>query len=76
MANNLSLEQRKWILKKYWKYENAETVCRAWQEGFDTPPPSRLTIYRIRNKFNKTGLVVMHQNLDVLQLLRVKKIRR
>ncbi len=50
MANNLNEEQRKWILKKYWKYENAETVRKVWQEAFHTPPPSRLTIYRLRNK--------------------------
>ena len=25
---------KKWILKKYWKYENAETVRTAWQEAF------------------------------------------
>jgi len=26
MAGNLSIEQRKWILKQYWKTENAERV--------------------------------------------------
>ena len=49
MANNLNEEQRKWILKNYWKYENAETVRTAWQEAFYTHPPSRLTIYRLTN---------------------------
>ena len=57
MANNLNEEHRKWILKKYWKYENAEMVRTLWQEAFHTPPPSRHTIYRLRNKFNKTGLM-------------------
>ena len=32
-------------------------VQHAWQETFLTFPPSCLTIYRSRNKFNKTSLV-------------------
>jgi hypothetical protein len=56
-AGNLSIEQRKWILKQYWKTENAERICTAWVEAFNTPPPTRLTIYRIRDKFDATGSV-------------------
>ena len=47
MVNSLNKERRKWILKKYLKYGNAETVCIAWQEDFRTPPPQRLRIYRL-----------------------------
>jgi hypothetical protein len=57
MAGNLSAEQRNWILKEFWKTENAERVRRAWIETFNTPPPTRLTIYRIRGKFDATGSV-------------------
>jgi len=57
MAGNLSIEQRKWIVKQFWKTENAERVCTAWVEAFNTPPPTRLTIYRIRDKFDATGAV-------------------
>jgi hypothetical protein len=57
MAGNLNIEQRKWILKKYRKTENAERVRRAWVETFNTPPPTRPTIYRIRDKFDTTGSV-------------------
>ena len=57
MANNLNEEPRKWILKKYWKYENAEMVRTLWQEAFHTPPSSQHTIYRLRNKFDKMGSV-------------------
>ena len=56
-AGNLSIEQRKWILKQCWKTENAERVCTAWVETFNTPPPTCLTIYRIRDKFDATGSV-------------------
>lgn len=55
MAGNLSEEQRRWILKTYWKYENAEIVRRLWE--FNVPVPSRLTIYRIRDKFEATGSI-------------------
>ena len=57
MANNLNKEQRILIFKKYWKYESAETVRTARQEAFYTSPPLRPTIYRLRNKFDKTGSV-------------------
>ena len=37
MAGNLSVGQRKWILKEYWKTENAERVRTAWVQAFNTP---------------------------------------
>jgi len=52
MADNLTNEQRKWILKQYWKTENAEKFRQKWAEEFDAPPPNRQTIYRTRNKFD------------------------
>lgn len=57
MAGNLTNDQRKWILKQYWKTENAEKVRQKWAEEFDTPSPSRQTIYRIRDKFDETGSI-------------------
>ena len=44
MADNLTNDQRKWILKQEWKTENAEMVQQKWAEEFDTPPPRRQTI--------------------------------
>lgn len=38
IANNLSQEQRMWILKPYWQTENAKHVLIAWIEAFDTSP--------------------------------------
>ena len=52
-----SLEERKFVLKKYWKTENAQDVIRDWCLHFSTDPPTRLTIYRIRDKFEETGSV-------------------
>ena len=57
MTGNLSTEQRKWILKQYWKTENAKRVRTAQVEAFNTPPPTRLTIYHIRDKFGAKGSV-------------------
>ena len=57
VAGNLSIEQRKWIVKQYWKTENAEQVRPAGVEAFNTSPPTRLTIYRIRDKFDAAGSV-------------------
>ena len=55
--NNLTLEQRKWILKSYWKHENAGDVRRHWTQTFHTDPPTRVTIYKIRDKFDADGTV-------------------
>jgi len=30
MADNLTNDQRKWILKQYWKTENAEKFRQKW----------------------------------------------
>jgi hypothetical protein len=57
MTGNLNTEQRKWILKQYWKTENAQRVRTAWVKAFNTPPPTRATIYHIRDKFDATGSV-------------------
>ena len=45
------------ILKQYWKTENSERVREQWIEIFATPPPPRLTIYRLRDKFEWTGSI-------------------
>ena len=42
MAGNFSIEQKKRILKQYWKTENAEQVRTAWVEAFNTTPPTCL----------------------------------
>ena len=57
MSRRLTLQERKFVLKKYWKTENAQDVIRDWCLHFSTDPPTRLTIYRIRDKFEETGLV-------------------
>jgi len=57
MAGNLTDDERKWILRLYWKSENAETVRKEWRDTFQTDPPSRQSIYRIRDKFEETGSV-------------------
>ena len=53
----LSTKERSWVLNEHLKTENAETVRRRWHAKFGTPPPSRKTIYRIRDKAMVTGSV-------------------
>ena len=47
----LSFEERKAVLKWYFKFENISEVQRQWWNEFVTQPPTRLTIARIGNKF-------------------------
>jgi hypothetical protein len=55
----LSFEQRKIIFKWYFKFENVCEVQRQWRREFATKPPTRLTIARIRDKFETDGTGVM-----------------
>lgn len=57
MIENLTEEQRKWFLKLFRKTDNTEQMRRDLEEAFDTPPLSRLTVYRIRDKFDATDSV-------------------
>ena len=52
----LSFEERKTILKWYLKFENTVEV-RQWRCEYTTEPPTRLTIARIRDKFQTHGTV-------------------
>jgi hypothetical protein len=54
-AERLSFEQRKIILKRYWKFENVCEVQRQWRREFAAEPPTRLKIARVRNKFEADG---------------------
>lgn len=58
MANNLNTDARKWVLKEYWKSQNAETVRTIWVETFGTQAPKRQTIYRIHDKFDASGSIL------------------
>ena len=55
MAVKLSLDERKWLLKCYWKVENVVEAQRCWRVEFGTPP--RVTITRIRDKFEVDGMM-------------------
>jgi hypothetical protein len=47
----LSFEQRKAVLKWYWKCENSKEVQQQWQNEFGTQSPTHRTIAHIRDKF-------------------------
>ena len=57
MAVKLSFDERKWLLKCYWKVENVVEVQQRWRVEFGTPPPTRVTVTRIRGKFEVDGMV-------------------
>ena len=49
--------ERKSILKSYIKFENVVEVQRQWKRVFQTQPPTRLTITRLRDKFDTLGTI-------------------
>jgi hypothetical protein len=55
MAEQLSFEQRKIILKLFWEFKNVCEVPREWQREFAAELPTRLKISRIREKFDADG---------------------
>ena len=56
MAVKLSFDERKWLLTCYWKVENVVEVQQRWTVEFRTLPPTRVTITRIRDKFEVDGI--------------------
>jgi hypothetical protein len=54
---NLMFEQRKWLLKCYWKTENVTEVQRSWRSKFGKPPPPPVKVGNIRDKFQVSGPV-------------------
>ena len=71
MAKKLSFDERKWLFKYYWKVENVFEVQRRWRVQFGTPPPTMVTLRRIRDKFDVDGTVQ-----DVLKVRLGRKITR
>ena len=57
METKLSFEQRKAILKWYWRTENIVEVQQQLRHEHITEPPARLTIAHIRDKFETHGTV-------------------
>ena len=57
MGVKLSFDERKWLLKCYWKVENVVEDHPCWRVEYGTPPPTRATITRIRDKFQGNGTV-------------------
>ena len=45
MPRKLTLEERKFILKRYWKTENAQDVIRDWNHYFNTESQEVLKIF-------------------------------
>jgi hypothetical protein len=58
-VERLSFEQRKNILKWYWKFENICELRREWRREFATETPTRLIIASIRDKLE--GDVTVHK---------------
>ena len=57
MAVKLSFDERKWLLKCYRKIENVVDVQQRLWLVFGTPSLPRVTITRIRDKFEVDGMV-------------------
>jgi len=53
----LLFEERKTLLKWYFKFENIGEVQRQWRNEFGTQPPTSLIIVRIQDKFEIDGTV-------------------
>ena len=57
MVARLTFEEKKIILKYYWKHENAVEVQRQFRRMFKKEPPTRVTIPGIKDKFEADGTV-------------------
>ena len=55
MAIKLSFDECRWLLKCYWKVKNVVEVQQHWRVEVGIPPPTRVTITIIRDKFEVDG---------------------
>ena len=53
----LNFEETKFVLKCYWKTENISEVQRRVTTAFQRDAQTRLTITRLRDKFEEEGTV-------------------
>ena len=54
----LTLQQRIFLIKCWWKYEKLSKVTESWNAEYPGEPvPTRRTIYKLRDKFNRIGSV-------------------
>ena len=65
----MSFEERKAVLKWYFKFENISEVQRQWRNQFGTQPPTRLTIVHIRDKFEIDGTVGQNSRTSLISIL-------
>lgn len=57
MTTRLNLEERKFILKRYWNCESTAKVLREFRTKFNKDPPTKKTVKRLRDKFEADGTV-------------------
>ena len=55
--NILSLQLKIWIVKEYYKTENAAEVQRRWRQNFNEKKPHRSIILKTIAKFESSGSV-------------------
>ncbi|PSN57831.1 hypothetical protein C0J52_04373 [Blattella germanica] len=53
----LTFDERKSVLKWYIKYKNTNEVQQQYRNEYQTEPLTRLTIRRIRDKFEVDGII-------------------
>ena len=69
MAVNVSFDERKWLLKCYWKVENVFEVQWCWSVEFGTPPPTRITNKNPRQVWSRWN-GARHRKRVLMQLCR------
>ena len=64
-----TFDERKHIVKQYWKTGNTMDVIRTWPHYFPSNPPNRKKIFSLCNKFEATRSVT-----DALRSARPKSV--
>ena len=60
MAVKLSFDERRWLLKCYWKVENVvDKVRQRWRVEFGTPPRTSIATTKTRDNFAVNGMVCL-----------------
>lgn len=57
MPSKYTLEERVFLIKTFYRVQNAAETCRQWRREFQSPPPNESTVRDLVKKFEATGSV-------------------
>ena len=56
-ARKLEVNEKVYVVKNYYRHSSYKQITDNWHHEFETPPPSKSSIFSLVNKFETRGSV-------------------